>query len=146
MIITTWSSVALHLSSLLSAHLQPLLTSAAQQKKCWNCIFLQTMDMFKAQFPVVCCCNALLKVSLGLGAKASWLVFHVFAERSWFFVFFSPCSWLLNILMGGLTVETGSELKVVSCLVSITPTPSALHSDNKISLYTCYCNATWYIL
>lgn len=46
------------------------------------------MDVFKDQFAVLYCCNALLQVRLGLGAKASWLVFQVFAERLLVFVFF----------------------------------------------------------
>lgn len=92
------------------------------------------MDVFKDQFAVLYCCNALLQVRLGLGAKASWLVFQVFAESLLVFGFFLPRSKNDQVQ----TVETGSKLEVASCLESTTPPPSALHSDKKTSLHTFF--------
>lgn len=36
-------------------------------------MFLQTMDMFKVFFAILCPYNTLLNVWLGLGTKATWL-------------------------------------------------------------------------
>ena len=57
-----------------------ILTNQICQKKCWQCIFLETTDMFKLYISVNCNCiviqvqcdNSVLMVWLGLGTKKTF--------------------------------------------------------------------------
>lgn len=99
------------------------------------------MDVFKDQFAVLYCCNALLQVRLGLGAKASWLVFQVFAERLLVFVFFHHVAKMTKFRR--LKQEASSKWRLAW-------NPPHHHHPlfilTRKLAYTHFFNATWCIL